>query len=170
MLRIRNVVTCALAKVAGPPRHMKRRQVSAFGNDKNHIKIIFITSFVLIWKRDWDRDRDGDRDGSGEGKRDNAREGDRDEAGRNVLRIAVNIYSCQNIFYKQMTSFIKRLKQRNEIIALSYPKWAGQVDLFVFSFMRAVLVAVVVRSIFGTRWLPAQSVSHTVSQSVNRTA
>lgn len=46
---------------------------------------------------DWDRD--GEMKIAG---------GNRGKLWRYVLRFAVNIYSCQNIFYKQMTSFIKR--------------------------------------------------------------
>jgi len=83
------------------------RQVSAFGFGISycitwawHIKIIFITSFVLIWKR-------GNSESWG---------------------VEIHIYSCQNIFYKQMTSFIRQIIFRD---TWEVTEW-GRVYLLAF--------------------------------------
>lgn len=168
MLRIRNVVTCALAKVVGPPRHMKRRQVSAFGNDKNHIKIIFITSFVLIWKRDWDRDRDGDGDGSGEGKRETKLEGERGRQRRGWPKCFTDRrqYLQLSKYFLQANDFIHQASQatqRDNRVELPKVGRAGR-------FIRVLFYASSSCCCSINLWheVTASSVSQSYSQSVSQ--
>lgn len=90
--------------------------------------------------------------------------------GRNVLRIAVNIYSCQNIFYKQMTSFIKATQatQRDNRVELPKVGRAGRFIRVLFYASSSCCCCSINLWHEVTASSVSQSVIQSVSQSIGR--